>query len=528
MVGAEAAVIIANPNGITCNGCSFINASRVNLVTGSGNYNSGTDRFSNIANTNIDIIENGLDASSVGILNIHAGSFTNTGVLNANIFNLNVVGDFDYTQRGIINATIFNLEVGEGGVFSYEDESIGFVWEENDTLTVLGSANINTNNFINHGDIDIAGFGSFEIAVDYTAINQGSIVSENGSLNITTYDFFRNLTGGYIAVNSLNIIAGGKVTNTATIDVGTLSITASDDSSRTNDRTGFYVSNRGNITATTLNITAVDNFYNRGNITATNFNITRAKDIFFLNKEIDSYDGTYDGGNISLNGDSSFRADGDIIENYGNIISLNGDSNFIADGGSIQNYGHISLTGDSSFIADGIIENYGHIISLTGNSSFIADGGSIQNYGHIDFGSNNLDISADSFTNHEDATIDAATLNLTVSSYIDDGSIQNYGHIFLTGNSSFIADGIIENYGNIISLTGNSSFIADGGSIQNYGHINFGSNNLDISADSFTNHADATIDAVTLNLTVSSYINDGTIDAVVSNNGSIIDVTNDQ
>ena len=35
VVGAEAVVIIANPNGITCNGCGFINASRVDLVTGS-------------------------------------------------------------------------------------------------------------------------------------------------------------------------------------------------------------------------------------------------------------------------------------------------------------------------------------------------------------------------------------------------------------------------------------------------------------------------------------------------------------
>ena len=58
-------------------------------------------------NTNIAIIDNGLDASSVGILNIHAGSFTNTGGLQANTFNLNVVGDFDYTEKGIINATIF-------------------------------------------------------------------------------------------------------------------------------------------------------------------------------------------------------------------------------------------------------------------------------------------------------------------------------------------------------------------------------------------------------------------------------------
>ena len=31
MFGAEAGVIIANPSGITCNGCSFINASQGRL-----------------------------------------------------------------------------------------------------------------------------------------------------------------------------------------------------------------------------------------------------------------------------------------------------------------------------------------------------------------------------------------------------------------------------------------------------------------------------------------------------------------
>ena len=376
VVGAEAVVIIANPNGISCNACNFINASRVDLVTGSS-YNFNADRFNSIANSNIAIIDNGLNASAVDILNIHAGSFTNTGVLEANTFNLNVVGDFDNTQRGIINATSLNLEVG--GDFSNNDASIGFVWEERDTLTVLGNANITALNFINHGSIDIT--NSFEITAGYTAINQGSIVSEYGSLDITANDFFRNLTGGDIAANTLNIIAGGKVTNTATIDVATLNITANNNSARTDDRTGFYVSNRGNITATNLNIAAVDNFYNRGNITAANFT-TSAKSVFLLNREIDSYDGTYDGGNISLNGDSSFRADGGSIENYGNIISLNGDS------------------------------------------SFIADGGSIENYGNIDFGVFNLDLTANSFTNHADATIDAATVNLAVNSYINDGTVD--------------------------------------------------------------------------------------------------------
>ena len=160
-----------------------------------------------------------------------------------------------------------------------------------------------------------------EITAGYTAINQGSVVS--GNLDLTAADFFRNLTGD-ISVDSLNIIAGGKVTNTANITVGTLTIVANNNSTRENDTTGFYVSNRGNITATTLNIAAVDNFYNRGNITATNFT-TRAKDIFFLNREIDSFyaaGNPYDGGNIFLNGDSSFIADGGIIENYGTYLGV--------------------------------------------------------------------------------------------------------------------------------------------------------------------------------------------------------------
>ena len=304
VVGAEAVVIIANPNGITCNGCAFINASRVDLVTGS-NYNFNTDSFNSIANTNIAIIGNGLDAASVDILNIHAGSFTNTGGLKANTFNLNVAGNF--ASSGSITTDSFNITAG------------------------------------------------------YTAINQGSIVS--GSLDITTDDFFRNLTGGDISVDSLNITAGGKVTNTANITVaGTLSITANNDSTRTDDPAGafFYVSNRGNITATTLNIAAVDNFYNRGNVTADNFNITSAKSVFFLNEEIDSFVGTYDGGNISLNGDSSFTADSRI-----------------------------------------------------------------ENYGNIDLGNNNLTIIADSFTNQSSATVTADTLNLyNVNSFLNDGSID--------------------------------------------------------------------------------------------------------
>ena len=172
----------------------------------------------------------------------------------------------------IISTIDNSLNLNVGGNFIYNDSANDFIWGDNDSLVVSGNAGITTNNFNNGGSINVTGSGSsgsLAITAGYTAINQGSIVS--ASLDLTTDDFFRNLTGGNIEVDTLNIIAGGKVTNTANITVaGTLNIIANDDSSRTNDTTGFYVSNRGNITATTLNIAAVDNFYNRGNITATN------------------------------------------------------------------------------------------------------------------------------------------------------------------------------------------------------------------------------------------------------------------
>ena len=188
--GAEAGVIIANPSGITCNGCSFINASRVDLVTGS-NYNVATDTFDSIANTNIALIDSGLDASSVGILNIQAGSFTNTGGLEANSFNLSVAGDFDYTNRGTITTNALNLNVG--GDFSNNDANNDFVWGANDTLTVLGTASVVADSFSNSGTIAVSN-SSFDITA--------ASLNNSGTLG-----------NGTITTNTINLNVGGDFSN---------------------------------------------------------------------------------------------------------------------------------------------------------------------------------------------------------------------------------------------------------------------------------------------------------------------------
>ena len=61
----------------------------------------------------------------MGILNIQAGSFTNTGGLEANSFNLSVAGDFDYVAEYLGNGTITTntLNLNVGGDFSNNDAS---------------------------------------------------------------------------------------------------------------------------------------------------------------------------------------------------------------------------------------------------------------------------------------------------------------------------------------------------------------------------------------------------------------------
>ena len=111
----------------------------------------------------ITVIDNSLNVTADTItnnsLNITADTFINTGSATANILNLNVVGHFDYSSdylnNGTINENILNLIVG--GNFIYDDPASDFTWDAQNSLIVLGNANITTDNYIQAGAIDVSG-----------------------------------------------------------------------------------------------------------------------------------------------------------------------------------------------------------------------------------------------------------------------------------------------------------------------------------------------------------------------------------
>ncbi|NJN40825.1 MAG: filamentous hemagglutinin N-terminal domain-containing protein, partial [Gammaproteobacteria bacterium] len=65
--GNAASVIIANPNGVTCAGCSFLNAPRVMLTTGVP-FNTGSALGFEVTGGSIGVAGAGLDASNVARL----------------------------------------------------------------------------------------------------------------------------------------------------------------------------------------------------------------------------------------------------------------------------------------------------------------------------------------------------------------------------------------------------------------------------------------------------------------------------
>ncbi|MDH1203895.1 filamentous hemagglutinin N-terminal domain-containing protein, partial [Stenotrophomonas maltophilia] len=81
VAGDRAQVVIANPAGIDCDGCGFINANRVTLTTGTPVYNGGLLDGYRVQGGAINVFGAGMDASRVDYTDLIARSLqVNAGV----------------------------------------------------------------------------------------------------------------------------------------------------------------------------------------------------------------------------------------------------------------------------------------------------------------------------------------------------------------------------------------------------------------------------------------------------------------
>lgn len=104
VAGRSADVVVANPWGISCGGCGFINAPRVTLTTGAPSYdlNGGLSGFS-VEDGSIEISGNGFDASRVNVLDIVARSIHINGPIFAKDLGITAgKNQFNYLHRNAL------------------------------------------------------------------------------------------------------------------------------------------------------------------------------------------------------------------------------------------------------------------------------------------------------------------------------------------------------------------------------------------------------------------------------------------
>ena len=125
VAGTTAAVIIANPNGITCNGCGIINASRIDLIAGAIQSDGSFDNLNTI-----NITGSGLNAPESEV-NLVADSYTISAPIQAETKLRILSGNGNYNPDGLAitsntsGSNTYAVDISFGG--NLQAESIDVV-----------------------------------------------------------------------------------------------------------------------------------------------------------------------------------------------------------------------------------------------------------------------------------------------------------------------------------------------------------------------------------------------------------------
>ncbi len=229
VLGGRADVIIANPNGITCSGCGFINTGRATLASGVPLFGSnGSFTGLNIVGGDILINGVGVDARTTTAFDLLARSVRIDGQINAQ--DLKIVGgnhQYDYASR---NATALASNNGSNGTpsFAIDSTALGGMYANRISLVateagvgvrMLGEAAAGGDDF----RLDTAGKvqlqGRISARRDLTVTSSGSaggidLAGANAALS-SNRDLNLSATAGAITLQEGLITSDNQLTLTA-------------------------------------------------------------------------------------------------------------------------------------------------------------------------------------------------------------------------------------------------------------------------------------------------------------------------
>jgi len=388
VAGQRAEVIVANPNGISCSGCGFINTSRGVLTTGTPEL-AADGSLANLRVTRGDITigGNGMNAAAIDRVDLIARSVQVNGELWGN--QLNVV-----TGANLVNYANLGVQViqGQGSA-----PTVGI------DLAQLGGMYANK--------IRLVGT---EAGVGVRSL--GNIAAQAGDISID---------------NSGKITLNGNTTAT-----GNIAINGNDD-----------VANGGNLYAQqAMQINASGRFGNTGTVAAQTDVSIQAHDIVSSNSiaaGVDASGNAATNGNLALNATTGIDNTGGRLYARSNLAARSG-ADLINTNGVMRSDGNIDATVAGALLNDsGRIEAAGAASTLKLASASVVNTNSAQVAGRGFIGGNgDVDVAmTNAFTNAGEVS---AVGNLSLAA----GNIDNSG-LINSGATTVVRADTVRNVGRI-------------------------------------------------------------------------------
>jgi len=391
VAGQQAEVIIANPNGITCNGCGFINTSRGVLTTGTPVIGSGgsLDYF-RVTGGDIQIGSAGMNAGNISQLDLIARSVQVNGQLWAN--NLNVItgtNQVDYNTLGV------QIIAGDAN-----KPTVGI------DVALLGGMYANKIHLVGtEAGVGVRSFGNLAAQAGDFTLNNAGLITLGGKTTASG-----NLTVAGVDINSTGTLAAGVDSNGNTTANGNLTLKAD----KRIDTTGSNAQNSGGAVSLTASII---NLAGSNSQALTDLTLTAtAGDIDLSGAKL------YSLGKLSATTSAA------INNNKGNITA---DSISLSAGSFSNTSGYLLQTG-------------------TGIATFNITGALDNTAGEIN-SNDALSISANSVSNQGGKFLSVGNMDMTTASLIGIGSILGGGDVSIKG----LQGDYTNQTGNVIGANGN-------------------------------------------------------------------------